>query len=479
MRSHSGLRHLLAVLFGLALLLGSPLTSAAQTPVATPAPAGSGPVVGDGVVLFGPSGRQVAQIAVLQVVAPYVDAAPADRGYHWVGVEILVQNLGANDFRLNAYDVRLIDSIGINNVPADPVREAAEIAARPALPSDPVASGGTGGGWLFYEVIDGATPAQIVYSSFYAYQFQFLLLANLAGEIATMGDATALYAPDGSPTGSITVDEIFPDFAEIDSGLEVPRGMTGLALEVTVTNETSADLDPQTSTIELVDELGHLHTPAPVLRGVASTADYPDFFPGPIPAGESRSGILIYELPPGASPSYVISRRGPAFESLFIVAQPGESATLSGERFTPEDGVAATGSGECAGVENWVTATNLAFLPLVDTFDVLDGGITAAEADQLRDAANQVSAVRDLHGFLVTPEIAREAHQAFLDMLDVWEASFGEMAERLEAGEDPAAIEADIADPEGEFLASITAVEDAVANLESTCPDSNIADLGF
>jgi hypothetical protein len=477
MRPHHGLRLLIGAIFGLTLILGGPLAAAAQTPVATPAPAASGPVMGEGVLLYGPSGREVAQIAVLQIEDPYQAATLADRGYHWVGIELLVQNLGQADFWLNANDVRLIDSTGINNVPAVPVRDEADTIARPDLPFDPVATGELGGGWLFYEVIDGATSVHIVYSSSYAYELLFLELANLDGEIADAGEATTVYSSDSSPTGSITVDEIIPDVAEIDPEIEVPRGRTELAVAVTITNETGAELEPYAFNLAVVDELGFLYSPDFVLRGEDSSAGYPDFRSGPLAAGESRSGTLFYELPTEASLAYVVYRPGQFFENLFIVAQPGDGSARSGETFAPQDSVTALVSAECAGVADWVKSTNLSFLILPDPFG--DGGIAGADPDQLRDAAGEVATTRVVQGTVVTPEIARDAQQAFLAMLAAFEVTLDDIADRLEAGEDAAAIEADYSDPDNAFLVSITAVEEAVANLESACPDSNVADLGL
>jgi hypothetical protein len=107
------LRNLLSLIAAAVLLLGSAASAFAQaTPDASPTAAGAGPALGDAVVLHDSSGNETIQIAVTELVDPDDALENADRGFHWVGIEVVVANPSDTDFEFNAFSITIVDGEG-------------------------------------------------------------------------------------------------------------------------------------------------------------------------------------------------------------------------------------------------------------------------------------------------------------------------------------------------------------------------------
>ncbi|MDQ2682094.1 MAG: DUF4352 domain-containing protein [Chloroflexota bacterium] len=486
---------MVGVFLALLMLVGLAGSALAQaTPEASPSASGSGPMLGDAVVLYDPTGDELAQIAVTQVVDPYEDAESADRGYHWVGVEIVVANTGESDYEPNVYNIQLLDDFGFASTVNFASRDEDAATAQPEFYLEaPLAPGEAASGWLFFMVIDDATVTQVVSAEPYS-EGNFTLLADLGGTIAAEGETTVIYDEQANEAGAIAINEIIPDFQDIDTGIDVSRGTTIVALDLTVENTSDADLEANPYGMLIIDEFGYAYSPAFLFRDEASQGEYPDFPSDVVPAGETAEGVVLFELPSDASISYVIY--SPSYSQLYILAQPGEGSVVSGEELTPvpvdaepagdetpvdgdETPEVAGGeeSAECQGVADWVAAVNSTFDAMDDELDFLDGELSETNPEEIRAGADAIGDIREEIEAIETPEIAQDAHDAVVNLLVEFEALFNDVADRLEDGEDAAEIEESLSDPSGPFFDAFNSTYEAVDALTQACPDSGVDDL--
>jgi hypothetical protein len=484
----SGRFRFLGALLALMMLLGVSTTAFAQaTPEASPTGSGSGPVLGDAVIILDVNGNELAQMAVTQVVDPYTDADDADRGFHWVAIEVVVQNTGDSDFEPNIYDLMLLDDLGFASSPGYAPREDDIEAAQPEFLGDSVPDGETASGWLFYQVIDDAIPTQVVYAQPYG-DGSFTLLANLGGEIAAEGAETTFYFGDASEAGTIAINEIVPQFEDVESGIDVDRGQSVLALDVTITNTGESDLEPDLYGLLVVDEFGVTYTQSYLFRDDAESSDYPDFTTDPIAPGDSAQGTVFFEVPADAQVSYVIF--APESGLLYILAQPGAGSMVSGETLTPvavevtpdDDDTGSTGgeeTGDCVGVADWAASVDETLGAMDSELDFLDGELADTDPADIRAGAEAVGSLKaDLENIEV-PAAAQATHDAMVTLLKEFETLFIDVADRLDAGEDAASIEESLSDPSGPFFEAFTVVTDELTALTEACPDSGLENFNF
>src|SRR4051812_12711902 len=162
---NTSLRFLLSLLTAFVLLLGSTSSIFAQaTPDASPTAGGAGPALGDAVVLSDSSGDPSLQIAVTTLTDPDKSIQNADRGFHWVGLEVVVNNPTASDIEFNAYSIAVVDEQGFSYYGSYGSRDSDDSAARPDFNASTVPAGGSVSGWLFYQLINDATPAWVIFN---------------------------------------------------------------------------------------------------------------------------------------------------------------------------------------------------------------------------------------------------------------------------------------------------------------------------
>ena len=190
--------NVLSLLAVVMLLLGSATSVFAQaTPEASPSAEGAGPNLGDAIALHDTSGEETIQIAATDLVDPDKAVENADRGFHWVGVEVVVSNPTDADIEFNSYAVTVVDGEGFayNNGYAS--RSSDDMETRPDFSESTVPAGGAISGWLFYQIVNDATPAWIVYNDSFNAQ-QFAVLANLEGATIEDGAETPFYDSDAA-----------------------------------------------------------------------------------------------------------------------------------------------------------------------------------------------------------------------------------------------------------------------------------------
>ena len=175
-------RHLLSLIAAVMLLVGSATSVFAQaTPEASPTAGGAGPNLGDAVVLHNSSGDETTQIAVTQLVEPDEGVDAADRGFHWVGIEVVASNPTDTDVDFNSYSISLVDGEGFVYYTGYSSRSSEDQQARPDFTESSITAGGAISGWLFYQVIDDATISWVIYNDGFGSQ-QFAVLANVTGD---------------------------------------------------------------------------------------------------------------------------------------------------------------------------------------------------------------------------------------------------------------------------------------------------------
>jgi hypothetical protein len=147
--------------------MGSFATVAAQdaTPEAENAPASGEPAVGDTVVYIGNDGKEAGTITVNQVVDNFEDYdsdfGEPDRGYHFVALEVTIENTGSKTIEAQTYDVLLQDTDGFLYGYAFISRTEEQEEDQPELEDIELEGGDSVTGWVFYQVVDGATLSHV------------------------------------------------------------------------------------------------------------------------------------------------------------------------------------------------------------------------------------------------------------------------------------------------------------------------------
>ena len=412
---------------------------------------------------------------------------------------VTASNSTDKDIDFNPYSVSVVDGEGFTYYSGYGNRDDADRTDRPDFSESVIPAGGAISGWVFYQVINDAEPAWVIYNDSFGTQ-QFGVLANLQGVTIADGDEIAVYDASADEVGSVSIDEIVTSFEDLDSAVQPARGMTAIGVVATITNTSSTDLELNNYNFYLVDDFGFQYYPNFYFRSEESTTQYPDFTNEPVPADSSVTGLLTYEIPSDAGISYITYT--PDYQQLYIVAQPGEGSTVSGDTLTPvavptgdedvptedtgdepvdepTDEAVSGGNetGDCVGVADWITSANDALdafddpiftetesLADVDTDDLRTG------ADTLRDAADELESID-------APEAAQNMEDAIVAAFNTYADIFDDAAERIDNGEDPADVEASLED-DPEFAAAFGDLFTEITNLGTICPDSGVENLG-
>ena len=490
------LTRLLTTLVALALVLATGATALAQdaTPDASPTAGGAGPRVGDAVLLFSNSGREEAQVAVTQIVDPFEDVeSETQRGFHYVMVELVVENLSDNPYDFNPYLLSLVDAEGFTYQATFASRSSEAVTALPDFQPGTLEPGQSASGVLFFEVIDGTSVGLIAYSDGFE---RFTILVDQREGVPGEGEAVTVYDSQGQDAGTVSVDQIVTGLEEEDNSISLDRGQTAVAVVLTVTASGEADLVSPANGIRIVDEFGFSFFPAFTSRSEESLAQLPDFPTEDIASGSSATGAIIFAIPAEAIVTYVLYQ--PEFTKLTIVGQPGEGSVVSGDQLEPvavpteettdepvdepteettdepvEDETPVALTGDCADLQGWLDATekNLAAL---DDLDPLNAEVYVA--GDLRDAADALRETADAQGDIDTPEIAEVGQESIISFLEAYADLLEQGADDLDDGIDSSDI-FDTAFVEGPFVDAVTEFTDVASDLQAACPDADFGDL--
>ena len=495
---------LLTTLVALALLLATALPALAQqgaTPVASPTAAGSGPQVGDAVVLFTQNGKEEAQVAVTELTDPYtkVESEP-QRGFHYVMAEIVVENLSDAAYEFDPYAVTLVDAAGFAYQATFASRSAEDAAAQPDFQPNAIEPGQTSSGVLFFEVVDDAAVELVALSDGFE---RFTVLVDQRPAVPADGEAVTIYDTGTDEVGTVAVDQIVTGLEDTDPDVSVDRGQTAVAVVLTATNTGDLPLVSPGVNIRVVDEFGVASFPIFAFRGEESMAQLPDFPSDDIAPGASATGAVIFALPTDAIVTYVLYQ--PEFTRLTIVGQPGEGSVVSGDALEPvavptptaaptdvavdeptdcavdpsadgcaepDDASPVALSGDCADLQGWVDDTEEALAPVGELASFTS---TDPNADQFRKDADALRDAAGVQADVDAPEIAREIQASLVDFLGAYADLLDESADRLDAGEDISDIFASFG--EGDFADTVAAIDAATTDLQTACPDVDFGDL--
>lgn len=488
-------RYLLCLVVVLGMVLGSTLSTLAQ---ATPEAEGTGgPEIGETVVLFDSGGDEAVYIAVTSVNDPDDAVENADRGFHWVSVEVVIENVGTSPYTPSVYGIQLVDAEGFISNTGFASRSSEDYTARPDLAGSEIAAGDTISGWLFFQVINGAEPAWIVLNDAFGTQ-QFAVLANMMGTEIEDGAVHPFFDASAEEIGTVSVDEIITGFEDVDPSVSADRGQQVVGVNVTIENTGEADLEPNSYSFYLVDDLGYLYYPSYFFRDTAGTEAYPDLTSEMLAPGASATGLITFQLPSVAEINYIVYQ--PDFSQLYLVAQPGDGSVTAGDSLEPvevptesaddepteegddpfdepteEAGTGGVETGDCIGVSDWSSASadNLAVL---DQLDDLGEDLGDIDPDEMRDAADLVDEALANQEDLDVPVAAEGLNDAVITFLEVYSDMLNDVADRLENGDDPADIEADL-DEDEVFGASFGGLIDESIALGEACPDSDLDTL--
>lgn len=460
----------LAIVIAAMLVIGSLQSAVAQaTPTASDS---SGPGVGDVVVLFDNQGNETAHIAVTDLVDPDESVTRVDRGFHWISIQIVVENVSDRPFSYNSFGPAVIDAEGFATNPSFVSRANEDEDVRPAFPTGEVPAGETASGWAFFQVFNSTVPTLITYTDV---SDQFTVLAILGETAFESGAPVAIYDTNARELGTVTVGEIITGFEDADPSVVPSRGMTSVAANITIENTSSRELDANSYAISLIDDLGFRYRPAYVNRDNAGEEAYPDFPSNSVAAGETASGFVLFEIPKAASVIYLIYQ--PDYLLLYVIAQPGDGSITTGSTLEPAaPPTQVPPSADCIGIVEWadsarenVTAiNNLSFINEPNLVDV-------APAD-LREGAAMLRSAAVAQEELEAPVAAEGLNDAILVFLNFYADAFDEAADRIDAGEDPAEVDADL-EARSEFNDVFSALFDEASALESVCPDANLDNL--
>lgn len=489
---HSLLTRLLTALVALTLVLATGATALAQeaTPAASPVAGGAGPQVGDAVVLFTNSGKEQAQIAVTQIVDPFEEVeSEAQRGFHYVMAEVVVENLSDAPYDFNPYVVSLLDAEGFIYTVTYATRSSEAMEELPDFQPGTIEPGETASGALFFEVIDDASVDLVVVSDGYQ---QFAIVVDQRSEIPSDGEEVPIYDSNADEIGTISVDQIVTGLEETDQNITVERGQTVIAVVITVTNAGDAPLVSPAGGMRVVDEFGVVSYSSYAYRGDESLAQLPDFPTDDIAPGDSATGAVIFTLPSDAIVTYVLYQAD--YTRLTIAGQPGEGSVVSGDELEPvavptqdpadeepvdeepteepADATPVALTGDCADLQEWVEATeeNLASL---DDLEGLDA--ETPDPDALRDDAGVLRDAAESQADIDTPEIAADGQEAIVAFIEAYADLLEESADQLEAGEEVTDIFASFG--EGPFADAFADFTTAATDLQTACPDVDFGDL--
>ena len=495
--THPLLTRLLTTLVAVTLVLATGATALAQdaSPVASPTAGGAGPNVGDAVILFSPNGREEAQVAVTQIVDPFEEVeGEAERGFHFVLLEVVVENLSDGPYDFNPYLVTVTDAQGFSYQATFATRSSEAMAALPDFQAGTLEPGQSASGVLFFQVVDDTDVELVIYGDSFA---RFAVLVDQRGDVPAAGEGVTVYDAQSDEVGTIAVDEVVTGLEETDSVISVSRGQTAVAVVITADATGAGPLVSPTSALRIVDEFGVPYYPVFASRDEASLAAMPDFPGQDIEGGASATGAVIFTLPSDAVVTYVLY--SPEFTKLTIVGQPGEGAVVSGDELEPvalptptaeateepldepteevvedpldETPVALTG--DCADLQAYIDATGENFASVED-LDVFSA--TEFDADAFRDGADQLRAVAEAQADIDTPEIAQPTQESIIVFLEAYATLLEDAADQLDAGTPDEEIFA-TAFTEGPFVDAAEEVDTLTTQLEETCPDVDFSEV--
>lgn len=347
-----------AMLIALAMGLVAPAVTGAQFASPTPSAATSafGIPLGAAAPWIGPDGTPAGTITVTNITDPFqgYDASSApQRGYHYALAEVTVTNTSTAPLQFEPSYVSAIDNEGF--VASQPYISYSDPAIVALETQDALAPGASATGVIPYSLFGNATIQRMAYAPSYD---RFIGVLDLRTAPVAIGTPVSVLGADGNPVAQVTVNSVADPFTGYDSSSAPLRGSSYAALDVTVTNTSSAVLSVSPSDFWLIDRDGFVISSTYVSRTDTTVPDYTYVDLNP---GESQHGILVYPVFAGVPVAQV--NYGDGYTTLTVVADVSAGSPTTGAPATnaataPAPTAAATtaavtSSPDCAGLVEW------------------------------------------------------------------------------------------------------------------------------
>ena len=304
---------LVALALALTLVLGGAGTAFAQstptsgtpetgTPTSGTPAAGGGPALGTAVsILDADTGDEIATISADRVTDPFKDYSQyskPDRGNRFVAVDYTITNTGSDALDSPAYDLKLATTDGylLDSTYVEP-KDGSKVTP---LATDPINSGDSLSGTLFYLVPNDLTVGGLVYAG----SGHYTALASVDGLAnPAIGDSIKISDTSGNALATASVTRYVDPFKDYDQSTKPDRGNRDIAVTVAVKNTSGSDLDVSSYDFSLQTTEGLLYSTAYVTPKDGSKVT--PFADGTVADGDSISGTVFYMIPDGVDVSGV------------------------------------------------------------------------------------------------------------------------------------------------------------------------------
>jgi hypothetical protein len=474
---------LIAVL--MALLTGSLSTISAQEQ-ASPTPADDSGAV----TIYGSDGQPVGDVVVDAFVDPFEEYDPSSgpqRGFHFVMASVTV-NATEGTVEANAYGFSLVDSDGFLYTATYVYRPTESTEAMPDFPGGTLEAGQSMSGVVFFEVLEGTSPAYLIYQPTYE---TLVTVADMRKETVAEGDSVEFLASDGQPGATLSVDGVINPLEDYDPGYAPQRGFEYVAVKVTIENSGSKPFEVDPYDFVLVDGQGFLNFSYGAYRTPEAEAETPSLqYNAELPAGESVTGLVIYQALAGTEPGMIYY--SPSSDRQIRLAEYGEDRAPvpsgtpvsnlpnNGSDETPEADKTpvTTSSADCEGVIEWAEASVDNVTDWSNAFEAVAPAFSgeAVDPDAVRDAADKVDQAASDQEDLDAPEIAEDANDALVAVFQQSADILREIADAAEAGDD-AAVSENVQKLFEVGTAEGTSLDETFTALSEACPEvENVGD---
>ena len=418
------------------------------------------------VTIIGSDGAEQATMSVdglLETFEDYDSGSEPDRGMHYVLATITVTNTGAQDFIVDSYAFRIIDSDGFVASPTWVYRSDRDYA--PDFSSTPISPGDSATGSVFFAVYDASTANIVAYNGPYT---RYVILSEQNPVQAAIGDPVDAFSSDGNPVGTVTVDDVTTDVTGVYPGYEPYRGYRYVQITVTIDNTSRRPIDMSPSYFSLIDSEGYLATATTI--SFSDEPETPELGYEPVPGNDTVTGRIAFQVYVAADAVRVIYQ--PSYEQFFTVALLDEAAIGPVAPAGAPSGASAGGSTgaalspECSDADAWHARTDERLTAFFDTMATFPDEPTAADADDIRAAADDARDLLAEQEADVAPEIAADLETATLLFIDGLASYFDDVADALEQGND---IDDVLATYEEDLGAVMLDIERLTSDLATAC----------
>lgn len=435
-------RWLALIALVMTMLMGSLSTISAQEATPTTGKTTSA------VTIYGNDGQPAGEIVVDSIVDPFKDydsSSAPQRGFHYVMASVKV-TATETAIDVSTYGFSIVDKDGFLYTPTAPYRTEESTTALPDFQGGTLEAGQSMSGVIFFEVLDGTTPAFVVYQPTYE---QLITAADMRDETVAQGDAVEFLSSDGQPAATLTVDGVVSPLKDYDTSYAPQRGFEFVGVQVTIENTGSQVFSVDPYDFVFVDAQGFVSSSYGVVRTTEAEAQTPSLQSADLAAGQKASGLVTFQVLAGTEPGLIYY--GPSSDRQVRLAEYGEgqapqpSGTPAavptrpslGTEVTPAADKTPVSSADCDGVVEWAQASLTNITTWSDAFtavgEVFSGG--NVDPQSARDAADKVTQAAKDQADLDVPDIAKDANDALIDAFNQSADALNELADAAEAND--------------------------------------------